>query len=79
MRSVASTLQNAGVSLRKAKRKMNGLVPTEQNAVRARVKKEKDFNEIVTDVNKKTINEESPEELQELQGIANAIKSILAA
>jgi hypothetical protein len=73
-KSSESELDNAATSLRKARRKMKGLVAAEQVAVRDRVKKESLFTEVVSAMSSMATTEDSPAELVALDGIATAVK-----
>jgi hypothetical protein len=75
-KNAALEFRNAATSLRKAKRKMKNLVKaSEKQEVINKIKSETEFMDIVKEMSGRNITEDSSEELQALQELANAISA----
>jgi hypothetical protein len=75
-KNAALELRNAATSLRKAKRKMKNLVKSsEKQEVINKIKSETEFMDIVKEMSGRNVTPDSPEELQALQELANAISA----
>lgn len=75
-KDASGEIRSAATNLRKAKRKTDSLINRkEKDDVLKRIRSTRELNEVTSEMNGRTITEDSSEELQAFKALANAINS----